>query len=115
MSLDDLTKLMTIAAPSSPSSSGRYSKVLPQNKCCSRGIIAPARHGRRMPAIHGFREFRTASHGWPARAGHNVVQQMRPQQRFGYFAASPKHRRGPPTASATASQAVPRVAAIGSG
>ena len=113
MSLDDLTKLMTLAAPSSPSSSGRYSKVLPQNKCCSRGIIAPARHGRRMPTVYGFREFSTASHGWPASADHDIMLQMRPQQRFGYFAASPKHRRGPPTASATANHAAPRVAAMG--
>ena len=42
-----------------------------------------------MPTIHDFREFGTASHGWSAcRADHDVMHQMRPQQRFGYFAAS---------------------------
>ena len=115
MSLEVITNLMTTAAPSSLSSSGRCSKVLPQNKCCSRGIIAPARHGRRMPTIHGFREFSIASHGWPDCADHDVVQQRRPRQRFGYFAASPKDRRGTLTSSATANHAAPGVAAMGAG
>ncbi len=64
-------------------------RVLPQNKCRSRGTIAPGGHGRRMPIIHGSREFTTASDGWSACADHDVVQQMRPQQRFDYFATSP--------------------------
>jgi hypothetical protein len=46
------------------------------------------------PSLHGVRKFSTASHGWSACADHDVVQQMRPQQRFGYFAAGPN-----PTAS----------------
>jgi hypothetical protein len=65
------------------------------------------------PSLHGVREFSTASHGWSACADHDVVLLMRPQQRFGYFAAGPKHRRGPSTALATANHAAPRVATMG--
>ena len=39
------------------------------------------------PAIHGFREFSTASHGWSACADHDVGYQMRFRKRFCYFAA----------------------------
>jgi hypothetical protein len=46
---------------------------LPQNKCCSRGTVAPSRHGGRRPTIYGFREFRTVSHGWSAGADHDVA------------------------------------------
>jgi hypothetical protein len=53
---------------------GHDRKDLSQNKCCSRATLAPSRHGRRRPTIHGFREFSTASHGWPACADHDVAQ-----------------------------------------
>lgn len=67
-------------------------QVLPQNKCCSRGTMAPSRHGGRRPIIHGFRQFRTTSHGWSGWTNHDVGKRMRPRQRFGYFAAGPKSR-----------------------
>jgi hypothetical protein len=64
--------------------SGLRPKDLPQDKCRSRGTIAPGRHGRQMPTIP---RISTASHGWSACADQDVVQQMRPRQRLGYFAA----------------------------
>jgi hypothetical protein len=37
------------------------SRTCRKNKCCSRGTVAPSRHGRRRFTIYGFRKFRTAS------------------------------------------------------